>query len=273
MGEAHHLFFCLPPNHITENIAMPFAKGLYCSIHDDGVLSKPPVILLHGAGSNRLCWPSVIRRLPDYKVITLDLPGHGRSEGVALQSVTEYAESVLDFMREMGIFKASLVGHSLGSAISLHLALNHPDRVAHLGIISGGASLNIPANILTTFSNPTTFNEGIEHLKQVLFGPSANDSLKEKVLETLQETRQGVLYGDWLACSSFDLHDSVHQIKTPTWIIAGDHDQLTPPYQSRYLAEQLKNSSLQLVPGAGHMLILEAPDAVSSGLADFLKQD
>jgi len=249
---------------------MPFANGLYSSIFDDGTLSNPPIILLHGAGSNRLCWPSLIRRLPGYKVISLDLPGHGRSEGVALQSVSEYAEAVIDFMREMGIFKASLVGHSLGSAIALHLALHHPDRVAHLGIISGGASLNIPANILTAFSNPTTFTEGLDYLKQVLFGPSTSASLKETVLDTLQKTRQGVLYGDWLACSDFDLHDSVEQIKVPTWITAGDHDKLTPPYQSRYLAEQIKNSSLQLVPGAGHMLPLEVPETVSSGLTEFL---
>lgn len=250
---------------------MPFANGLYCSIFDDGALSQPPVILLHGAGSTRLCWPSAIRRLPGHKVIALDLPGHGRSEGVALQSVAEYADAVLDFLRETGIYQVSLVGHSLGSAIALHLTLQHPDRVKQLGIISGGAALNIPANILTAFSNPTTFKEGLKSLEQVLFGPSASDSMKEQVLTTLQNMRQGVLYGDWLACAGFDLHDAVKQIKTPTWIIVGDHDQLTPPYQSRYLAKQIKKSTLQLVPGAGHMLILEAPEAVSKGLVEFLK--
>jgi pimeloyl-ACP methyl ester carboxylesterase len=251
---------------------MPFANGLYSSIFDDGALSQPPVILLHGAGSTRLCWPSVIRRLPGQKIIALDLPGHGRSEGVALQSVAEYADVVLNFMREMGIYKASLVGHSLGSAIALHMAVYEPDRVANLGIISGGAVLNIPANILTAFSNPTTFKEGLAQLEQVLFGPSATDNLKKQVGDTLQNMRQGVLYGDWLACASFDLHDAVKQITAPTWIIAGDHDKLTPPYQSRYLADQIKNATLQLVPGAGHMLFLEAPEAVSSGLANFLKQ-
>jgi pimeloyl-ACP methyl ester carboxylesterase len=252
---------------------MPFANGLYCSIFDDGTLSQSPVILLHGAGSNRLCWPSTIRRLPGQKIIALDLPGHGRSEGVALQSVAEYADAVLDFMREMGFYKASFVGHSLGSAIALHLALHHPDRVAHLGLISGGAALNIPSDILTAFSNPTTFKEGLEILKQVLFGPSASDSLKKQVLDTLQSMRQGVLYGDWLACANFDLHDTVQQIKAPTWVIVGDHDKLTPPYQSRYLTEQIKKATLQLVPGAGHMLILEAPETVSSGLAAFLEQN
>ncbi|MDX9865757.1 MAG: alpha/beta hydrolase [Anaerolineaceae bacterium] len=251
---------------------MPFANGLYSSIFDDGTLSQPPILLLHGAGSTRLCWPSAVRRLPGYKVIALDLPGHGRSEGVALQSVAEYAEAVLDFMREMGLYRASLVGHSLGSAIALYLALHYPDRVAHLGIISGGAALHIPENILAAFSNRTTFKEGLEQLAQVLFGPSASNKLKEQVLETLQSMRPGVLYGDWLACANFDLSDSLQQIKIPAWIIVGDHDKLTPPYQSRHLAKQIKNSTLQLVPGAGHMLILEAPDAVSRGLAEFLKK-
>lgn len=252
---------------------MPFAKGIYSSIYDDGTLSQPPVVLLHGAGSTRLCWPSAIRRLSGHKVISLDLPGHGRSEGVALQSVAEYAEAVLAFMSDMGIYKVSLVGHSLGSAIALHLALHEPERVAHLVMISGSAALNIPADILTAFSNPTSFTEGLDHLEKVLFGPSVSEGLKAKVMGTLREIRQGVLYGDWLACSEFDVSEAVGQIEVPTWIITGDHDKLTPPYQSRYLAEQIKGAVLQLVPGAGHMLPLEAPEAVSSGLAEFLEQD
>lgn len=249
---------------------MPFANGMYCSTFDDGTLSRPPVILLHGAGSDRLCWPVAIRRLPGQKVIALDLPGHGRSESVALQSIDEYAEAVLTFMRGMGIYKASLVGHSLGSAIALTLALHHPERVACLAVISGGASLNIPPDLLTAFSNPTSLKEGLDMLKKVLFGPLASANLQRQVIDKLQGVRQGVLYGDWLACARFDLRDSVQQIKTPAWIVAGDHDQLTPPYQSRFLAKKIKKATLQLVPKAGHMLILEAPEVVSRGLIEFL---
>ena len=172
---------------------MPFASGLYCSIYDGGTLSQPPVILLHGAGSNRLCWPSVIRRLPGQKMIALDLPGHGRSEGVALQSVTEYADAVLDFMREMGIYKASIIGHSMGSAIALHLARAPPGQ----GRKIGGHLWRGCLEHSRKYSHGIFQSDDIQrrpgyYLEQdVLFGPSASDSLKKQVLDTLQKHAPG----------------------------------------------------------------------------------
>ena len=249
---------------------MPFANGMYCSIHEGGPLSQPPVILLHGAGSDRLCWPAAIRRLPGQRVIALDLPGHGRSESVALQSIDAYAESVVNFMSGLGIYQVSLVGHSMGAAIALTLALHHPERVARLAVISGGAALDIPSDILTALSNPASLKEGIGLMRGVLFGPQADANLQELVMGKVAEMRQGVLYGDWLACSRFDVRDKVAQIKAPTWVAGGDHDRLTPPYQARYLAQKIKKAGLKIISKGGHMLILEKPHELCRGLLDFL---
>lgn len=249
---------------------MPFSQGLYCSIYEGGPLSQPPVILLHGAGSDRLCWPAALRRLPGQRVMALDLPGHGRSESMALQSIESYAQSVLGFMHGLGIYQATLVGHSMGGAIALQLAVQAPERVMRLGIISSGAALNVPPPLLSALENPALLKEGLKLLKDSLFGPQTSPGLQEKVMRKLQETRQSVLYGDWLACARFDLREQIARIAVPAWLATGAEDKVAPPYQSRLLAESIPQARLQIVPQAGHMLILESPDVLSIGLAEFL---
>lgn len=70
---------------------MPTAGGLHYFLHEGGSKMRPPLVLIHGMGGDYLSWPPEMRRLPDYRIITLDLPGHGKSEGPGHQSVQDYA--------------------------------------------------------------------------------------------------------------------------------------------------------------------------------------
>ena len=80
------------------------------------------MVLIHGAGGDHLFWPPEMRRLPDYRVITLDLPGHGKTEGPGCQSIQDYARDVAEFMDVASLSRAVFVGHAMGGAI----ALGHP---------------------------------------------------------------------------------------------------------------------------------------------------
>jgi 3-oxoadipate enol-lactonase len=73
-----------------------------------------------------------------------------------------------------------------------------------------------------------------------------------------------------LACSRYDLRHQVNQVRTPTWVAVGSDDGLTPLSYTRYLATNIPDVHLLVVPDAGHMLILEQPDAVAFGLNQFL---
>ena len=81
---------------------MPKAAGIHYFLHNGGSATRPPLVLIHGAGGDHLSWPAEARRLPDATVFTLDLPGHGSSEGHGRQSVEDYACSVIDFLNEVG---------------------------------------------------------------------------------------------------------------------------------------------------------------------------
>lgn len=249
---------------------MPIAAGIYYAQFDEGTRDQPPVILIHGAGSNHLVWSAELRRLNGQRVMAIDLPGHGRSEGVAQHSISAYANQIIEFLGHLGIFQAVFVGHSMGGAIALELAAHHSLHVAGLGLIASGAYLGVDAGFLQNLSNPLTVPSALVAFQRRAFGSQASPMLIERVMKTMKETRASVLYGDWQACADFDLRESTLQIEVPTWIIAGADDKLIPISYAHFLATSLPAARLQTVAGAGHMVLLEQPGKVAQGLQQFL---
>ena len=251
---------------------MPQVNGIYYAESNAGGKVFPPVVLIHGAGSNHLVWPAEIRRLKGCRVLALDLPGHGKSQGVALHSIESYTQAVEEFLSSLNIYSAILVGHSLGGCVALEMGLTAPDRVAALGLISSGACLAMSAEILETLSNPSTLSLAYKLLEKRLFGSAADELIVEKTLNMLRTVRPGVLYGDWVACNRFDRCEEVSRLTCPTWIAVGTEDRLTPTYYSRYLADRIPNAELEIFQGAGHMLLLEKPKALARSLSGFLSR-
>jgi pimeloyl-ACP methyl ester carboxylesterase len=259
---------------------MPFAAGMYYSVNEGGSKENPVVVLIHGAGADHLYWPADVRRLPGYTMIAPDLPGHGRSGGSGQQSIWIYAGQLVDFLAELGLYQAVFVGHSMGGCLALALALEYSGNVAALGLISCGAHIEIPPDILEHTFSPATFPLALEALKERIFSPYSNPDLVERGMRQLAETRPGVLYGDLLACQSFDVVDRVNQIMAPALILTGSEDQLTPPYCAQFLmanlgstlkaSEDSSPNRLQVVPSAGHMLTLEQPQVLKSALVSYL---
>lgn len=249
---------------------MPTAAGMYYALYDDGNKDQPPVILIHGAGSNHTIWPAEIRRLAGQRVLAVDLPGHGRSTGVALQTISAYADQMIELLAALGQYQAVFVGHAMGGAIALDIAARHPNNVAGLGLIATGAYLGVDRDFLENLGNPVTVSTAMAAFQAKAFGPGASPLVANRYMQTLREARPSVLYGDWRACAEFDLREKTTHVETPTWIITGGEDQLTPVAYAHFLAERLPAARLQVIQGAGHMVILEQTGKVVQGLQQFL---
>lgn len=250
---------------------MPIAAGLYYFVHEAENITRPPVILIHGAGGSHLNWPPQVRRLDGQPMLAVDLPGHGKSAGVGRQVIAEYAADIIEFMAALKLRTAVIVGHSMGSGVALTLALEYPKSVLGLGLIGGGARLRVAPDLLECAANPAMFASAVEMITANSYGSQADPRLKELGGKRLAETRPPVLYGDFLACDGFNVMDNLPRIKTPTLVLVGAEDRMTPPKFSQSLADRIPKARLQVVPDAGHMLMLEKPDEVASALAGFLK--
>ena len=94
--------------------------------------------------------------------------------------------------------------------------------------------------------------------------------LKELAEQRMLEARPSVLYGDFLACDAFDATGRVARVFAPALIVFGSEDKMVPPGAGRVLASQLLQGRIEVVPGAGHMVMLEQPERVAALLSEFL---
>jgi pimeloyl-ACP methyl ester carboxylesterase len=251
---------------------MPNAAGLYYFAYGTENAARPPVILIHGAGGTHLHWPPQVRRLHGQRTFALDLPGHGKSGGLGKQSVGEYAQGIIGFMKATGLRSAIIVGHSMGSAIALDLALDYPRQVLALGLLGSGARLRVLPTILESAANPATYPTAVQMVTEAAYGPGANPRLKEAAAKRMRDIRSTVFHGDFLACNSFDVMGRLNQIRIPTLILCGGQDRMTPVRYAKYLHEHIPSSQLQIIEGAGHMLMLEQPDETARLFSDFLSK-
>ncbi|MBE0410038.1 MAG: alpha/beta hydrolase [Anaerolineales bacterium] len=251
---------------------MPYKAEIYYSLHMGGDGAKFPVVLIHGAGGTHLNWPPYVRRLPGYRVFALDLPGHGKSGGLSQQSIAAYARLVIAWFEELGLGRAVFVGHSMGSAIALQLALTHPQQVVGLGLIGSGARLRVHPDLIQDTSSETTFHRAVDMVVSWSFSSNTPQRLVELATKRMLENRPIVLHNDFVTCDSFDIIERIPEIKQPSLIICGEDDCMTPIRFSQYLRNNLSASHLKTIPEAGHMVMLEKPEQVADGLIEFLDQ-
>ncbi|NLF01028.1 MAG: alpha/beta hydrolase [Anaerolineales bacterium] len=230
----------------------------------------PSLLLLHGAGGSHLLWPGAVRRLPLTTVYALDLPGHGRSGGVAEPHVDHYAQAVARFMAGIGIEQAIIVGHSMGGAVALRLAIDFPEQVAGLVLISTGARLRVARATFDALD--TDLDTAVELFSRSAWGPAAKPEDISAGKIALRDAGTQTLLADFTAADHFDVMVRLGAIQQPTLIMVGASDQLTPPKYARYLAAHIASSHLITVEGAGHMLMLERPAETAAGIREFLQR-
>lgn len=222
------------------------------------------LILVHSAGATPAVWDEVRRFLKGIPILAPVLPGRlGAGEPPA--DVAGYAAAVLAAMDEAGVRRATIAGHSLGGGVALWLALNHPARVAGLGVVSSGARLRVRPEVLAAL--PDGLEGAAPLMAAANFPPGAADERIAARVRAYTEVGGATLLADLTACDRFDVLDRLWEIRCRTQVLVGTADVLTPPKYARALAERVSAARLIEYPGAGHMLPVERPAEVAGELA------
>ena len=240
----------------------------FYALYQGDVRDKRNLVLVHGAGGSHLDWPASLRRLKKANVYALDLPGHGRSAGMGRSSIAAYRDFLLAFLDGLDLERAVAVGHSMGGAIALDLALHYPDRLAGLVLVSSGARLRVAPAILTGIL--ADFEATVDLVCDYAYGPAASEQLKRLGRQRMLKTPLKVIRGDYAACDAFDVMERLGAIRCPTLVIGGSADMLTPPKYSVYLRDHIPGAELALVDAAGHMVMLEKPEVVARAVSKFI---
>jgi pimeloyl-ACP methyl ester carboxylesterase len=237
--------------------------------------SLPAVVMLHGAGFDHSTWALHSRWFAHhgYSVLAPDLPGHGRSAGKPLPTIADMADWTAALLDAAHAPKARLVGHSMGSLIALETSAQHPDKVSGLSLIGTAATMTVGPDLLKAAEadSPDAFDMvsiwGLGFKAELGGSLAPGLWMHQGAQRVLQQTRPGVLYNDLNACNSYqNALTAAAQVKVPATFILGERDMMTPARAGKTLAAATPNARTVVVPGAGHMIMAEAPDELLAAL-------
>ena len=226
------------------------------------------VVFVHGAGGNNLLWKRTLEGLSGSRTaLAVDLPGHPSGD-ITCKSVADYAESLHAFLVDSPLAKPAVAGHSMGGAVALTLALDHPEDLGALVLVSTGAKLGVAPDLLKGVGS-----EPMRAIEKVITPRSfytLDLGLGREARAALSLSNLPVFLNDYRACQDFDVRTEISKIRAKTLVVCGDKDMMTPPRWSHYLHANIPGSELRFVKDSGHMLPLEKPQALSGLLQTFL---
>ncbi len=246
----------------------------------------PTVVFLHGGEHDHSVWVLQSRYLAHhgYSVLALDLPGHGRSAGPALETIEAIADSIAGALPECGAERLLLVGHSMGSLVALELAARLTARVLGVALIATAAPMRVSDALLqATEGAPATAMQMINvwsHSASIAAfdrkpsnpGPGfcnvwQNLRLMQRIA---QRNGAAVLHADFAACNAY-LHGvpAAAQLACPALFIVAASDAMTPARAAQPLIGACSDATVVTLPGAAHSVMAENPDAVREALARF----
>lgn len=139
-------------------------------------------------------------------------------------------------------------------------------------MVGAGARLRVHPEILQNTAAESTYRTAVMAIIEFAFSPQVAPRLVELATKRMMETRPSVLHGDFLACDAFDEMERVAEIHQPALVICGSDDNLTPVRYSKFLADKIPDSRLEIIPDAGHIVMLEQPQVVADTLVTFLDE-
>jgi len=250
-------------------------NGKESDIREDG--QGPAVLLLHGYPLDGAMWSGVARALAtSFRVLKPDLPGRGSTPDPVSGGIEAYADFVATILESLPA-PAGLAGFSMGGYVALALMKRRPEKVKALALVDTRASADDEAGKEKRVEAITKVrSEGVGPIAEGMIGKMlAPGSLPRKdLLERLRRImlRQSpqTVEADLIAMKERpDSTAFLSEIPIPTLVVVGEQDALTPPADSRAMADAIPGARFVSIPGAGHMAPMEQPRAVATALADF----
>lgn len=238
-----------------------------------------PIVLIHGLSDNLTVWSSIIPRLArQNRVVALDLRGHGESDKPDMPySVQLFSRDVLNLLQQLKIPKAHMIGLSLGAAITLQLALDQPQLVRTLSLLSSFSysdsafrhNMEMLREKIISGGIPAFFDAAITLVLTPEFITANERSIPEIRKECIRVNSPTSIIHAIDACMNFDIRDRTSQIVQPTLVVSGSQDIFTPTYFSEQIHRAVKNSELRIMSDVGHNLLI--PSKISE-LTDLIQE-
>ena len=251
-------------------------KSVYASDAGQGIEnSKDTIVFLHGSGLSHIVWSLTEQFFSNKKfnVLSIDLPGHGNSEGPCLDSIEKIADWLEKVFEKLKLKNIILVGHSQGCLEALEYSFKYKDRLKKIVFVGGSYRMPVNKDLIDLATDGDSdavklmMKWGFEGSKKFIGGNPV-----EKIIQSPRDISK-ILAVDLIACNNYQNgSEAAKAINCPAMFIFGELDKMTNLESGKKFANLVKNSTTHIIIGSGHMIMIEKAFEMREKILEFLNK-
>lgn len=259
---------------------MSYFENDGCQLHYEDYGRGMPVLLVHGLGSSTRDWEYQIPALAArYRVIAIDVRGHGRSDKPRERySIAAFADDVAALIEHLGLIDVHLVGISMGGMIGFQLGVDNPELLRSLTIVNSGPEVrpHSPKDYLDiakrwTVSRLFSLEKIAAALGGLLFPLPEQADLRRKIQERWPQNDKRAYLSALDAIIGWGVRDRLQRIHCPTLVVTADRDYTPVSLKETYVKE-MPNARLVVIENSRHATPLDQPERFNATLLDFIDE-
>ena len=251
-------------------------KSVHASDAGQGIdNSKDTIVFLHGSGLSHIVWSLTEQFFSNNKfnVMSVDLPGHGNTEGPCLDSIEKISDWLEKVFIKLNLKEIIIVGHSQGCLEALEYSYKYKSRLKKMVFIGGSYHMPVNKDLIDLASN------GDSDAIKLMMKWSYEGSKKfiggnplEKIIQSPRDISE-ILAVDLIACNNYSNgYDAAKAINCPTFLVFGELDKMVNLEIGKKFSNLVKNSTTHVIKGSGHMIMIEKAFEMREKILEFLNK-
>jgi pimeloyl-ACP methyl ester carboxylesterase len=251
-------------------------KSVHASDAGQGInISKDTIVFLHGSGLSHIVWSLAEQFFSskNFNVLSIDLPGHGNSEGPCLDSIEKISDWLEKVFEKLNLNNLIIISHSQGCLGALEYSLKYKDRLKKLVFVGGSYRMPVNEDLIDLASNGDSeavklmMKWGYEGSKKFIGGNPI-----ERIIKSPRDISE-ILAVDLIACNNYkNGSEAAKAITCPVMLVLGELDKMVNLEFGKKFANLVKNSKTHIIEGCGHMIMIEKAFEMREKVLEFLKK-
>ena len=249
-------------------------KNIHASDSGQGIdINKDTIVFLHGSGLSHIVWSLAEQFFSskNYNVLSIDLPGHGNSDGPCLDSIEKIADWMEKVFDKLKLKNLILVGHSQGCLEILEYSSRYKERLKKLVFVGGSNKMPVHPDLIELAQSGHSdavklmMKWGYEGSKKFIGGNPV-----EKIIQSPRDISE-ILAVDLKACNNYlNGAEAAKKINFPSILIFGELDKMVNLENGKKFANLIQNSTTHVIKGCGHMIMIEKAFEMREKILEFL---
>ena len=251
-------------------------KNIHASDSGQGIdINKDTIVFLHGSGLSHIVWSLAEQFFSskNYNVLSIDLPGHGNSDGPCLDSIEKIADWMEKVFDKLKLKNLILVGHSQGCLEILEYSSRYKERLKKLVFVGGSNKMPVHPDLIELAQSGHSdavklmMKWGYEGSKKFIGGNPV-----EKIIQSPRDISE-ILAVDLNACNNYSNGSkAAKEIDLPSMLIFGELDKMVNLEAGKKFSNLIKNSTTHVIKGCGHMIMIEKAFEMREKILEFLNK-